>query len=307
MRILSALAVSLVACAVPAQAQAPIELTADMRAKWNAPSDPFRIIDNVYYVGTAGLSAFLVTSPGGHVLINGALPEATAQIKANIDKLGFKLTDVKYLLNTHLNAGHSASLAELKKATGAQMVASAADKPLLEADGDNAQKLPPVQVDRVVAQGDKITIPDPVGKGRAKRDLTLVAYTTPGHSPGCTTWTTVAREKKWNHTAVFFCSISPAINKLVEPYPGRVDDYKKTFATAKGIIADVFLPSLPELFKLEDKRPLVGKYGVNPFVKAGEFHAYVREAEKPYLDAPAPKAKKQKWKWKGKGEAQAAN
>ena len=281
MKTLSTVALSLLVSALPAQAQMTTEPTADMRAKWNAPSEPFKVIDNVYYVGTAGLSSFLVTSPNGHVLINAALPESTSQIKANIDKLGFKLTDIKYLVSTHLHADHSSGLAELKQATGAQMVASAADKPLLEAEGEDAQKLPPVKVDRVIGQGDTITIPDPVGKGRARRDLTLVAHMTPGHSPGCTTWTTVAREKKWNHTAVFFCSISPAVNKLVDPYPGRVDDYKKTFATARGIIADVFLPPLPELFKLEEKRPLIGQFGVNPFVKAGEFHAYVREAEKP--------------------------
>ena len=121
---------------------------------------------------------------------------------------------------------------------------------------------------------------------------------TPGHSPGCTTWTTVAREKKWNHTAVFFCSISPALNKLVDPYPGRIDDYKKTFRTAKGILADVFLPPLPAMFNLEGKRPLIGKYGVNPFIKAGEFHAYVREAETPYREEPPPKAKKSRWRSK---------
>ena len=302
MKTLSTVALSLLVSALPAQAQTPIEPTADMRAKWNAPSEPFKVIDNVYYVGTAGLSSFLVTSPNGHVLINAALPESTSQIKANIDKLGFKLTDIKYLVSTHLHADHSSGLAELKKATGAQMVASAADKPLLEAEGEDAQKLPPVKVDRVIGQGDTITIPDPVGKGRARRDLTLVAHMTPGHSPGCTTWTTVAREKKWNHTAVFFCSISPAVNKLVDPYPGRVDDYKKTFATAKGIIADVFLPPLPELFKLEEKRPLIGQFGVNPFVKAGEFHTYVREAEKPYLEEAPPKPKKSKWRSKAAAE-----
>jgi metallo-beta-lactamase class B len=304
----SAIAVALFVSAVPAQAQTVSDLLAQMKTTWNAPSEPFKIIDNVYYVGTAGLSSFLVTSPGGHVLIDTGLPEANPLIKENITKLGFKVSDIKYLLNTHAHLDHTGGLAELKKETGAQMVASAGDKPLLEggyypgAEEEEVLKFPPVKVDRVVGEGDKITIPDTIGKGRAKRDLTLVAHMTPGHSPGCTTWTTVAREKKWNHTAVFFCSISPAVNKLVDPYPGRVDDYKKTFATAKGIIADVFLPPLPELFKLEEKRPLIGQFGVNPFVKAGEFHAYVREAEKPYLEEVPPKPKKSKWRSKAAAE-----
>ncbi len=290
MKTLSAIAVALFVSAVPAQAQTVSDLLAQMKTTWNAPSEPFKVIDNVYYVGTAGLSSFLVTSPGGHVLIDTGLPEANPLIKENITKLGFKVSDIKYLLNTHAHLDHTGGLAELKKETGAQMVASAGDKPLLEggyypgAEEEEALKFPPVKVDRVVGEGDKITIPDTIGKGRAKRDLTLVAHMTPGHSPGCTTWTTVAREKKWNHTVVFFCSATVALNRLVgkPTYPGIVEDYKKTFVAAKGIIADVFLAPHPEMFKMEDKRAAIGKFGVNPFVKAGEFHAFIRDAEKAF-------------------------
>ena len=296
MKTLSAVALLLAMLAAPAQAQSVSELLAQMKVKWNAPSEPFKIIDNVYYVGTAGLSSFLVTSPSGHVLIDTGLPEANPLIKANIEKLGFKLADIKYLLNSHAHLDHTGGLAELKKDTGAQMVASAGDKPLLEGgyypgqEDTEALKFPPVKVDRVIGQGDKITIPDLVGKGKAKRDLTLTAHMTPGHSPGCTTWTTVAREKKWNHTVVFFCSATVALNKLVgkPTYPGIVDDYKKTFQASKGIIADVFLAPHPEMFKMEDKRPQIGKYaGVNPFIKAGEFHAFVRDAEKAFNEGLA--------------------
>jgi metallo-beta-lactamase class B len=296
MKTLFATALSLVVLAAPAQAQTVSDLIAKQKVKWNAPSEPFKIIDNVYYVGTAGLSSFLVTSPSGHVLIDTGLPEATPLIKANIEKLGFKLADIKYLLNSHAHLDHTGGLAELKKDTGAQMVASAGDKPLLEGgyypgqEDTEALKFPPVKVDRVVGQGDKITIPDLVGKGRAKRDLTLTAHMTPGHSPGCTTWTTVTREKKWNHTVVFFCSATVALNRLVgkPTYPGIVDDYKKTFQVSKGIIADVFLAPHPEMFKMDDKRPLIGKYaGVNPFIKAGEFHAFVRDAEKAFNEGLA--------------------
>jgi metallo-beta-lactamase class B len=141
-----------------------------------------------------------------------------------------------------------------------------------------------VKVDRVVADGEKITIPDTVGKGRAKRDLVLIAHATPGHTPGCISWTTLTREQKWNHTVVFFCSMSVAANRVVGglSYPGIVEDYKKTFATAKGMIADVFLAPHTEMFKMSEKVPLIGKYGVNPFVKAGEFHTYLRDAEKAF-------------------------
>jgi metallo-beta-lactamase class B len=285
MKTLLALALSLTLTAVPAQAQNVSDFIKQMTVRWNTPAEPFKIIDNVYYVGTAGLSSFLVTSPNGHVLIDTALPEATPLIKANIEKLGFTLTDIKYLLNTHAHFDHAGGFAELKKATGAQMVSSAADKPLLEGgyypgqENDAALKFPPVKVDRIIRDGEKIAI----GK------LTLTARMTPGHSPGCTTWTTLTREKKWNHTVVFFCSATIAGNRLVgnPTYPGIVDDYRKTFVTARGIIADVFLAPHPEMFKLEEKRPLIGKYGVNPFVKAGEFHAFIKDAEKAFEEGLA--------------------
>ena len=290
LRIIAICALTLALAAAPAGAQTVPDLLAKMKEKWNAPTEPFKVIDNVYYVGTAGLSSFLVTSPGGHVLIDTGLPEATPLIKANIEKLGFKLTDIKYLLNTHAHLDHTGGFAELKKDTGAQMVASAGDKPLLEGgyypgqEENEALKFPPVKVDRIVGDGDRIVIPDPVGKGRQKRDLTLIAYMTPGHTPGCTSWTTVAREKKWNHTVVFFCSATVALNKLVgkPTYPGIVEAYRTGFDRAKGIIADVFLAPHPEMFKMEEKRPNIGKYAVNPFIKAGEYHAFLRDAQKAF-------------------------
>src|SRR5262245_48958967 len=285
MKILSAIAISLLVLAVPAKAQTVQDPMAKMRETWTTPIEPFKIIDNVYFVGTAGLGSYLVTSPEGHALINSAVAEATPLIKANIEKLGFKLTDIKYLLSTEAHYDHAGGWAELKKDTGAQLVSSAADKPLLEGgyypgQEDNASlKFPPVKVDRVVNQGDKITL----GK------VSLLAYMTPGHSPGCISWTTVVREKKWNHTVVFFCSASVAANRLVgnQTYASIVDDYKKMFVTAKGIIADVFLAPHTEMFKMDQKVPMIGKYGVNPFVKAGEFHTYVRDAEKAFNEALA--------------------
>lgn len=277
MRISAAIVLALMTMAGSAQAQSLADLMRDMRQRWVTPTEPFRIIDNIYYVGTAGLSSFLVTSQDGHLLLDTGLPDSAPLIKANIAKLGFKLGDIKYLLNSHAHFDHAGALAELKRDTGAQMVASAADTPLLEGGyypgqkDNSALKFPPVKVDRIIGQGDKVT----VGK------VTMTANMTPGHSPGCTTWTTVAREKKWNHTVVFFCSASVAANRLVGnlTHPGIVDDYRKTFSAARGIIADVFLAPHPEMFRMEEKRALIGQYDVNPFIKAGEFHSFVRAAE----------------------------
>ncbi len=113
--------------AVPTAAQ-----DAEQRIEWNRPAEPFRLLDNVYYVGTDGLSAFLVTGPQGHVLIDGGLPESAPRIAANIRRLGFAPSDVRYLLINHAHFDHSGGLAELKRLTGAKLVASAGDRADLE-------------------------------------------------------------------------------------------------------------------------------------------------------------------------------
>ena len=123
--------VALLTLAGTAQAQTPKDLLAALLVKWNTPTEPFRMIGNVYYVGTDGLASYLITSPQGHILVDTVMPEATSQIKANIEKLGFKVADIKYLLNTHAHIDHTGGLAEMKQASGAQLVAGEADKPLL--------------------------------------------------------------------------------------------------------------------------------------------------------------------------------
>src|SRR5262249_805047 len=100
-----------------------VSATAQSRPEsWNQPYAPFTAIGNIHYVGTAGLSSFLITTERGHILLDGALPESVAQIEANIATLGFKLGDVKYLLNSHAHLDHSGSLAQLKLDSGAQLV-----------------------------------------------------------------------------------------------------------------------------------------------------------------------------------------
>ena len=156
--------VALLTLAGTAQAQTPKDLLAALLVKWNTPTEPFKMIGNVYYVGTDGLASYLITSPQGHILVDTVMPEATSQIKANIEKLGFKVTDIKYLLNTHAHIDHTGGLAEMKQASGAQLVAGEADKPLLEggyypgARKETALNFPPVKVDRTVREGDTVTV-----------------------------------------------------------------------------------------------------------------------------------------------------
>ncbi len=252
MRLLIGLILITITLAPDAQAQSLKDLLEKLKLQWNAPTEPFRIIGNIHYVGTAGLSSFLITSPQGHILIDTGLAEANPQIKANIEKLGFKVGDIKQLLNTHAHLDHAAGLAELKRDTGAPLAASAADKPILEGGyypGQESEKsldFPAVKVDRIIGEGDKITV----------GDFTITAMMTPGHSPGCTSWQIPVKENGQDHTAILFCSGTVALNKLVgtPTHPTIVEDYRKTSARARDVKADVFLAPHPEMFGMKEKR-----------------------------------------------------
>jgi metallo-beta-lactamase class B len=280
-----ALICALVALPGAASSQTIKDLLETFRRNWNAPTEPFRVIGNVYYVGTAGLASYLLTGPSGHVLIDTVMPEATSQIKANVEKLGFKVADIKLLLNTHAHIDHTGGFAELKKETGAELVAGERDKPLLEAghypgaESETALHFPAAKVDRAVKDGDVVTL----------GPIRLKAHATPGHSPGCTTWTTNVEEAGREHGVIFFCSATVALNRLVPnpTYPGIVADYERTFATAPGIPGDVLLAPHPEMYGMPAKRAQIASGGPNPFVVPGEFQTYLAKLKSDFEAALA--------------------
>jgi metallo-beta-lactamase class B len=246
------------------------------RSAWNQPVAPFHIIGNIYYVGAAGVASYLITTPSGHILLDGALPETAPQIEKNIAALGFKLTDVKFLLNSHAHYDHSGGLAELKKASGAQMIASRADGAILQRGGPPGRPtwaFPPVKVDRFVNDGDTVEL----GGTR------LTALLTPGHTPGCTTWTMPVMNEGKRLNVVFFCSTS-----VVEPlsnnkdYPGIVADYRRTFDRLKMLPCDVFLGPHPGFFNMDQKRARMKPGAPNPFIDPAEFHNYVLQSEQAF-------------------------
>ena len=251
---------------------------AQQRIDWNKPAEPFRLIGNVHYVGTDGLSAYLIVDPKGHVLIDGGLPESAPLIAANIARLGFRMRDVRHLLINHAHYDHSGGLAELKRASGAKLVASAGDAPDLvagrtigrpELDG-----FPPVRVDRIVGQGAAVTI----GATR------LVAHMTPGHTKGCTSWAMTTRDPAVRRgkpvSVLFACSITTAGQPLTgaKDYPSAAADFRATFARLDRIEADVFLNFHPEFFNLAAKRARL---------IAGDRAAFVDPAELPRQVAKA--------------------
>lgn len=218
---------------------------------WAAPREPFNIISNIYYVGSEGLSSFLITSEQGHVLMDGGLPQNADMIAANIKTLGFDIQDVKILLNSHAHFDHSGGLARLKTLSGAKMIASAADTPWLESGNypgstDPLYSAPPVKVDQTIMDQEVVSL----------GSINLKANLTPGHSPGCTSWSMTASEGGADFDVLFFCSASVAGNKLVNPpqHEGIVADYRKTFDITKDWTPDVFLAGHPFFFDMENKR-----------------------------------------------------
>ncbi len=228
--------------------------------------EPFTIIGNVHYVGTKTITALLITTPKGHVLIDGVVPQSAPQIAANVATLGYQMTDVKYLLNSHAHMDHAGGLAGLKMRSGAKMVASAADKPYLEA-GDighgptGGVKFPPVRVDQIIGDGEQLTL----------GGTTLTAHLTPGHSPGCTSWSLQAAGK----SIFYHCSASVAGQSLKpEAYPGIVANFRSTFAKTKAMKADIFLANHDIFFDLHAKRARQIAGEANAFVNPAELQAF---------------------------------
>lgn len=255
---------------------APVVDETAIAMRWNERLAPFTILGNVHFVGTQGLGVFLITTPKGHILIDGALAQSVPQILGNIRALGFNPGDIKYLLNTHAHYDHAAGLAGLQRASGAVMIASAADRPYLEAGAvdhgpTSGTPFPPVRVNRVVADGDTVTL----------GGTTLTALLTPGHSPGCTSWTLTAADSNGVPRKVFLhCSASLGGQSLVpEAYPGMIANYRATFAKVRALRADVFLANHDIFFDLHAKRARQLAGDADAFVDPSELQQFNTETE----------------------------
>lgn len=243
---------------------------------WNQPVEPFKIIGNVYYVGASDIASYLITTPKGHILIDGGFSETVPLIQANVAKLGFKLTDVKYILNSHAHYDHAAGIAELKRLTGAQFLASKKDAPLFKAGGLNdpnyGDRFPfeAVEPDSTFDDGKKVKL----------GGTTMLANVTSGHTPGCTSWTTTARENNVNYNVMFLCSISaPGYTLIDNPkYPNIISDYTATFKRLEKMNIDVFLSSHGQAFGLTEKMAKAKAGGSNPFIDPKEFREFVRDS-----------------------------
>ena len=246
----------------------------------NKPVPPFRIAGNLYYVGAIDITSYLITTPQGHFVLDGGFVETAPQIERNIVQLGFKLSEVKYLLNSHAHCDHAGGLAELKKVTGAKFVASEGDAVLLRQGGHGDFRFgdtllfPSIEPNKIILDGESLQLGDQV----------MTAHLTPGHTKGTTTWTTKIRDGARTYDVVFVGSQSSLDYKFVgqESYPGIAADFVKSFAALRTLPCDIFLASHGSLFHFVDKHERLMRGDANAFVDPDGYNRYLSESEKDF-------------------------
>ena len=250
---------------------------------WTEPFPPYKIVGNVYYVGSRGLASYLITTSQGHILINSSLESSVPLIRDSVEKLGFHFSDVKILLISHAHWDHAAGSVEVTRRTGAKYMVMDADVPVIESGGkddfqygNSAGTLyPPAKVDRVLHDGDEVML----------GDVALTAHLTPGHTKGCTTWTLTAREggKTYNLVIVGSPNVNPGYRLVNNPkYPQIAADYERMFRVLKQLPCDIFLGAHGNYFDMEAKYAKLKAGGANPFIDPDGYRNYVSEKEQAF-------------------------
>jgi metallo-beta-lactamase class B len=260
-----------------------VPLLAQANSDWNEPFPPHRVIGNVYFVGTKGLASYLITTPEGSILVNSSLESSVPMIRASVEKLGFKFSDIKILVISHAHFDHCAGSFLVKELTGAKYMVMEPDVQEIENGGKGnfqygetpSALFKPVKVDRVLHDGDEVKLGGTV----------LVAHLTPGHTKGCTTWTMKVRDGGKTYDVVIVGS--PNVNagyKLVNNalYPQIASEYERMFRVLKSLPCDVFLGAHGNYYGMEAKLAKVGKTDANPFIDPDGYRKYVEERERTF-------------------------
>jgi len=267
---------------------------ADIDPAWTTQVEPFRIADHLYYVGSKDLASYLVTTPEGNILINANLESSPPQIRASVEKLGFQWADTKILLNGQAHSDHMGGAAAVVLETHAKNIVMDGDVEVAESGGrkgfqatwTSLTPYPPVHVDRVLHDGNKVTL----------GGITLVAHKTPGHTRGCTTWTMkvhlpgepagqlrdvviVGGVSFWSE---FQFVARPGVQ---ESYKGIAKDFEHTFKVLHSLPCDVFLGSHGQYFDLLAKLQRYPKQGVQVFVDPAGYQAFVSSGERTFEEA----------------------
>jgi metallo-beta-lactamase class B len=252
---------------------------------WTKPFPPFRIIGNIYWVGSYDLATYLIATPEGHILINTGVGDTVKQIQASMKQLGFEISDVKILTATHGHFDHVAGMAELKRMTGAQLVVSEPEKELIESGGKSDFRFgdmpeahfEPVKVDRTFKDGETLSIGGTV----------LTTHHHPGHTKGATSFTLDVAEAGRTYRVIIanMPTINPGVTVSGMPkYPGIKKDYARTFAAQRKLVIDVWLASHASQFGMHEKYKPGDPYAPDRFVDPDGFKAAVSRLEKEYRD-----------------------
>jgi metallo-beta-lactamase class B len=245
--------------------------------EWNQPREPFQVFGNTYYVGTAGLTAVLVTSDDGHILLDGGLPQSAPLIDANIRAPGFRTEDVRLIVNSHEHYDHAAGIAALQRASGATVAASAEAARALERGESlphdpqpQSSRFPPVKNVKIVSNGETLRV----------GSLAITAHYTPGHTPGATTWTWRSCEGSRCLNVVYADSLS-AVSDEGFRFSGDgtrgsiVEVFRKSLATVAALPCDVLLVPHPFVIGMDAKLARWQKDATaNPFIDARACRAF---------------------------------
>lgn len=228
---------------------------ADLDPDWTAPIAPFRIADNLYYVGSRDIATYLVVTAAGDILINSGLVTSPRLIQKSVVQLGFHLRDVKILLISHAHYDHDAGSAELLRLTGAKYMVMDGDVAVVESGGVKdfafpSDRYPPAHVDRVLHDGDEVRLGGAV----------LTAHKTAGHTKGCTTWTmrAVSGGKPRDVVIVGGWTLLDSYRLVDRPgkpasYPGIAADYARGFQVLESLPCDIFLGAHGSYFHMLNK------------------------------------------------------
>jgi metallo-beta-lactamase class B len=256
----------------------------DNCVKWNQPVKPFNVYGNTWYVGVEGLTSVLITGPAGHILIDGALPQSAPLIEANIKALGFRIEDVKLIVNSHAHWDHAGGIAALQRASGAVVAASASGALSLKSGThgkDDPQfyvrtpvHVPKVAKVQVVRDGETVQV-GPIG---------ITAHLTPGHTPGSTTWSWTSCEDKRCMDVVYADSLNP-VSRDGFNFSGKggAPDISASFAASIAKVAtlkcDILLSAHPFLADTFGKAAARTPQR-NPFIDAEGCRSYAATASK---------------------------
>ena len=255
-------------------------------ARWTDPYPAFRVIGNLYGVGTYDLGVFLIATPSGHILINTGIEGSFHLIKENIESLGYEIDDVKVLLTTQAHWDHVAEFARIKHLTGAELWATAKDAPLLRDGGKSDPNHPtggsrhmfrPVSVDRIIAHGEVIEF----------GGTELLVHEHPGHTPGSASYSmrAMANGEAYDVAIINMGTINPGVQLLENPNHPTVDqDFAITFKRQKNLDVDIWVSVHAGFYQLHQKREPDDIYDPMTFYDPEGYLKTINKFEKLYQD-----------------------